>query len=128
MKGSSLFDSSYFGGAGYKADDRQAVKARPGCRYISELLSLSGVARENQDEDFFLKSLFPEKYDFVKEEEEKIESYVHKKDKYNGGWVMYHFGLPPGKKLGSVLKAIKEKFNEQDVEEEEMKRFVKSLL
>jgi len=121
---SPLFDSDDYVGQTMNHSDRKRVRAgRPSADYIRNKLIESDKHRTITDPDFFLKKLFPDMYDKLREEMIRIDSIVIPKSKYNGEWLMKTFPqIKPGPVIGKVLKFWHEKYGDKldDVEEEEL--------
>ncbi len=130
ISSSPLFDSSYFIG-GMKADDRQAIKARSGAAYLSEKLKNLNKNKQIQDEDYFLKTIFPNIYIKIESEKQNINNFViPPKTKYDGNWIMSTFGIGPGKQVGDILKKMQSNFGDQidNAPEQKIINFVKGLI
>ena len=121
ISSSPLFSSSYYVGQTMNNSDRKRVRSgRPSADYIRESLIKINKSRSVEDEDFFLKTLYPEYYKNLNVEIEKIENSVIVKCKYDGLWAMANFPtLQPGPNVGKVLKFWINKYGEdlKDVEE-----------
>ena len=130
-----MFDSNDYKGQTMNHSDRKRVRAgRPSADYIRK--SLIGLNKHKQidDPDYFLKKLFPEKYQMLLDKQKEIESFTPVKSKYGGDWVMANFPqVKPGPILGKIKQHWIQKYgdNLDNVPEDELKRdtdlYLKSL-
>jgi hypothetical protein len=135
ISGSPMFDSDDYKGQTMNHSDRKRVRAgRPSADYIRK--SLIGLNKHKQisDPDYFLKRLFPEKYQMLLDKQKEIESFTPVKSKYGGEWLMANFPqLKPGPMLGKIKQYWTQKYgdNLDNVPEDELKRdtdiYIKSL-
>ena len=135
ISSSPLFDSNDYKGQTMNHSDRKRVRAgRPSADYIRK--SLIGLNKHKQidDPDYFLKKLFPEKYQMLLDKQKEIESFTPVKSKYGGDWVMANFPqVKPGPILGKIKQHWIQKYgdNLDNVPEDELKRdtdlYLKSL-
>ena len=135
ISSSPLFDSNDYKGQTMNHSDRKRVRAgRPSADYIRK--SLIGLDKHKQisDPDYFLKKLFPEKYQMLLDKQKEIESFTPIKSKYGGDWVMANFPqVKPGPTLGKIKQHWIQKYgdNLDNVPEDELKRdtdlYLKSL-
>jgi len=132
---SPFFDSKYYTGQDMNHSDKKRVRAgRPSADYIRKKLIELNKSRTIEDDDYFLKSLYPEYYKKLQDEIHRIETTVVPKSKYNGGWLMANFSqIKPGPLVGKILKFWHDKYgdNLDNVDEEELKistsEYLKSL-
>lgn len=128
---SPLFDVSFFEDNQMRAVDRQAVRKRKGSEYLYSQIRALNIHRTIDDEDYFFKRLFPQRYEEVELEKAKINSQKPAQSKkYNGGWLMDHFHIKPGPQIGRLLKAMNDKFGEglEEAPEENVYDFVADQL
>ena len=135
ISSSPMFDSNDYKGQTMNHSDRKRVRAgRPSADYIRK--SLIGLNKHKQidDPDYFLKKLFPEKYQMLLDKQKEIESFTPIKSKYGGDWVMANFPqVKPGPILGKIKQHWIQKYgdNLDNVPEDELKRdtdlYLKSL-
>ncbi len=128
IKQSPMWDSGWF--EKLTRNDRRSYLIRPGFKHLIDKLREMKRERQIQDDDYFLKNLFPKEYSRVEKEKEKIEQERHQKPRYSGMWLMVNFGLKPGPKVGEILQALKEKFGDDldKMPEDEVKEFVRKML
>lgn len=128
---SPLFNTSMLAPEGFACDDRQSEKRRPGFTDILCKIRETNINNRIQDEDFFLKTLYPLEYQKVEEEKKALneKTYAQSK-KYDGHWIMMNFGLKPGKQIGLIMKSLYNKYGDkiEDIPEVEVKDFVKKIL
>ena len=135
ISSSPMFDSNDYKGQSMNHSDRKRVRAgRPSADYIRK--SLIGLNKHKQisDPDYFLKRLFPDKYQMLLDKQKEIESFTPVKSKYGGEWLMANFPqLKPGPILGKIKQHWLQKYgdNLDNVPEDELKRdtdiYIKSL-
>ena len=135
ISSSPMFDSNDYKGQTMNHSDRKRVRAgRPSADYIRT--SLIGLNKHKQisDPDYFLKKLFPDKYQMLLDKQKEIESFTPVKSKYGGEWLMANFPqLKPGPILGKIKQHWLQKYgdNLDNVPEDELKRdtdiYIKSL-
>lgn len=135
ISSSPFFDSDNYRGQTMNHSDRKRVRAgRPSADYIRNSLIDINKHRTIDDPDYFLKNLFPEKYQSYLDKIKEIESFTPVKSKYDGDWLMTNFPqLKPGPILGKIKQFWTQKYgNDLDnVSEDELidqtKIFIKSL-
>ena len=134
ISSSPMFDSDDYKGQTMNHSDRKRVRAgRPSADYIRK--SLIGLNKHKQisDSDYFLKKLFPDKYQMLLDKQKEIESFTPVKSKYGGDWIMQNFNVKPGPMLGKIKQYWLQKYgdNLDNVPEDELKRdtdiYIKSL-
>jgi hypothetical protein len=134
ISSSPMFDSDDYKGQTMNHSDRKRVRAgRPSADYIRK--SLIGLNKHKQisDPDYFLKRLFPDKYQMLLDKQKEIESFTPVKSKYGGDWIMQNFNVKPGPMLGKIKQYWLQKYgdNLDNVPEDELKRdtdiYIKSL-
>lgn len=113
IKDSPLFDSDYYKGIGFNNSDRKRVRVgRKSADYIRNGLKDLNKHRTIDDNDYFLKTLFPEYYKNLQNEIEKIKTTVIPKSIYNGDFIIKNFNIKPGPIIGKIQKFLKDKFGE----------------
>ena len=135
ISSSPMFDSDDYKGQTMNHSDRKRVRAgRPSADYIRT--SLIGLNKHKQisDSDYFLKKLFPDKYQMLLDKQKEIESFTPIKSKYGGEWLMANFPqLKPGPILGKIKQYWTQKYgdNLDNVPEDELRKdtdtYIKSL-
>jgi hypothetical protein len=135
ISSSPMFDSDDYKGQTMNHSDRKRVRAgRPSADYIRK--SLIGLNKHKQisDPDYFLKKLFPDKYQMLLDKQKEIESFTPVKSKYGGEWLMANFPqLKPGPILGKIKQYWTQKYgdNLDNVPEDELRKdtdtYIKSL-
>ncbi len=135
ISSSPMFDSDDYKGQTMNHSDRKRVRAgRPSADYIRK--SLIGLNKHKQisDPDYFLKRLFPDKYQMLLDKQKEIESFTPFKSKYGGEWLMANFPqLKPGPILGKIKQYWTQKYgdNLDNVPEDELRKdtdtYIKSL-
>jgi len=135
ISSSPMFDSDDYKGQTMNHSDRKRVRAgRPSADYIRT--SLIGLNKHKQisDPDYFLKRLFPDKYQMLLDKQKEIESFTPVKSKYGGEWLMANFPqLKPGPILGKIKQYWLQKYgdNLDNVPEDELRQntdiYIKSL-
>lgn len=94
---SDLFDSNYLSSNDLNRGDRKRMRAgRPSARDLKGKLIALNKSRTQMDDDYYLKTLFPDKYADYLSKCKAIEDYVQPKSKYNGHWLINNFGIKPG--------------------------------
>lgn len=101
---SDLFDSNHLVGSDLNRGDRKRMRSgRPSARELKNKLVDLDKRRIQMDDDFYFKTLFPEKYSEYLLKCKEIEDYVPPKSKYNGNWLMKNFTeIKPGPIIGKV--------------------------
>lgn len=135
ISSSPMFDSDNYKGQTMNHSDRKRVRAgRPSADYIRKSLINLNKHRTIDDPDYFLKKLFPDKYQAYLDKIKEIESFTPVKSKYGGEWLMANFPqLKPGPILGKIKQFWTQKYGDQldNVPEDELKRetdiYIKSL-
>ena len=134
ISSSSMFDSNDYKGQTMNHSDRKRVRAgRPSADYIRT--SLIGLNKHKQisDPDYFLKRLFPDKYQMMLDKQKEIESFTPVKSKYGAEWIMQNFNIKPGPMLGKIKQYWLQKYgdNLNNVPEDELRKdtdtYIKSL-
>ena len=135
ISSSPMFDSDDYKGQTMNHSDRKRVRAgRPSADYVRT--SLIGLNKHKQisDPDYFLKKLFPDKYQMLLDKQKEIESFTPVKSKYGGEWLMANFPqLKPGPILGKIKQYWLQKYgdNLDNVPEDELRQdtdiYIKSL-
>jgi hypothetical protein len=134
ISSSPMFDSDYYKGQTMNHSDRKRVRAgRPSADYIRT--SLIGLNKHKQisDPDYFLKKLFPDKYQMLLDKQKEIESFTPVKSKYGGEWIMQNFDIKPGPMLGKIKQFWTQKYGDQldNVPEDELRKdtdiYIKSI-
>ena len=134
ISSSPMFDSNDYKGQTMNHSDRKRVRAgRPSADYIRT--SLIGLNKHKQisDPDYFLKRLFPDKYQMLLDKQKEIESFTPIKSKYGGDWIMKNFNIKPGPMLGKIKQYWTQKYgdNLDNVPEDELRKdtdtYIKSL-
>jgi hypothetical protein len=134
ISSSPMFDSDDYKGQTMNHSDRKRVRAgRPSADYIRK--SLIGLNKHKQisDPDYFLKKLFPDKYQMLLDKQKEIESFTPVKSKYGGEWIMQNFNIKPGPMLGKIKQYWLQKYgdNLDNVPEDELRKdtdtYIKSL-
>jgi hypothetical protein len=134
ISSSPMFDSNDYKGQTMNHSDRKRVRAgRPSADYIRT--SLIGLNKHKQisDPDYFLKRLFPDKYQMMLDKQKEIESFTPVKSKYGGEWIMQNFNIKPGPMLGKIKQYWLQKYgdNLDNVPEDELRKdtdtYIKSL-
>jgi hypothetical protein len=126
ISSSPMFDSNDYKGQTMNHSDRKRVRAgRPSADYIRK--SLIGLNKHKQisDPDYFLKRLFPDKYQMLLDKQKEIESFTPVKSKYGGEWLMANFPqLKPGPILGKIKQHWLQKYgdNLDNVPEDELRK------
>jgi len=125
-----LMDKKFFEYTELVRRDREAFDVRPGVEEINKKIVDSGKTRQIEDDDYFFKKYFPQKYSEYLTEVEETNKKNNIQKKYSGQWLMNKFGMKPGPEMGKVLKKITDKFkdNLENTSEEEVSNFVKSLM
>jgi hypothetical protein len=134
ISSSPMFDSNDYKGQTMNHSDRKRVRAgRPSADYVRT--SLIGLNKHKQisDPDYFLKKLFPDKYQMLLDKQKEIESFTPVKSKYGGDWIMQNFNIKPGPVLGKIKQYWLQKYgdNLDNVPEDELRKdtdtYIKSL-
>lgn len=107
-----LFDSKYMDGCDTNHGDRKRMRAaRPSAQAIKNGLIDLNKSRVQPDDDFFLKTLYPEIYDDYVAKCKLINETEHFKPKYNGKWLLEKYPhMSPGPVVGAVLNRLKREF------------------
>jgi len=134
ISSSPMFDSNDYKGQTMNHSDRKRVRAgRPSADYIRK--SLIGLNKHKQisDPDYFLKQLFPDKYQMLLDKQKEIESFTPVKSKYGGDWIMQNFNVKPGPILGKIKQYWLQKYGDNldnvpdDVLRQDTDIYIKSL-
>jgi len=125
ISSSPMFDSDDYKGQTMNHSDRKRVRAgRPSADYIRK--SLIGLNKHKQisDPDYFLKRLFPDKYQMLLDKQKEIESFTPVKSKYGGEWIMQNFNVKPGPMLGKIKQYWLQKYGDSldNVPEDELRK------
>ena len=135
ISSSPMFDSDDYKGQTMNHSDRKRVRAgRPSADYIRKSLINLNKHKTIDDPDYFLKKLFPDKYQAYLDKIKEIESFTPVKSKYGGEWLMANFPqLKPGPILGKIKQYWTQKYGDQldNVPEDQLKKdtdiYIKSL-
>ena len=135
ISSSPMFDSNDYKGQTMNHSDRKRVRAgRPSADYIRTSLIGLNKYKQISDPDYFLKKLFPDKYQMLLDKQKEIESFTPVKSKYGGEWLMANFPqLKPGPILGKIKQYWTQKYgdNLDNVPEDELRKdtdtYIKSL-
>lgn len=134
ISSSPMFDSDNYKGQTMNHSDRKRVRAgRPSADYIRKSLIGLNKHKTIDDPDYFLKKLFPEKYQSYLDKIKEIESFTPVKSKYGGEWIMQNFNVKPGPVLGKIKQFWTQKYGDQldNVPEDQLRRdtdiYIKSL-
>jgi hypothetical protein len=134
ISSSPMFDSNDYKGQTMNHSDRKRVRAgRPSADYIRTSLINLNKHKTINDPDYFLKKLFPDKYQSYLDKIQEIESFTPVKSKYGGEWIMQNFDIKPGPMLGKIKQFWTQNYGNQldNVPEDELKRetdiYIKSL-
>jgi hypothetical protein len=129
-----MFDSNDYKGQTMNHSDRKRVRAgRPSADYIRKSLIDLNKHKQISDSDYFLKRLFPDKYQMLLDKQKEIESFTPIKSKYGGDWIMQNFNVNPGPVLGKIKQYWIQKYgdNLDNVPEDELRKdtdtYIKSL-
>jgi len=126
-----FIDSSWFMHENLISKDKQSQNRRKGADYILDKLKSLNLKGKITDEDYFFKTLYPEKYKEVEEQKVALnqKAYV-KASNYNGYWLMNKFGIKPGPQIGNILRLMTQKYGDQldNVPEPEAIEFVKGIM
>lgn len=127
---SPMLDYDYFKPVNMNVDQRKDAKGRDNISYMLDLIGKIKPKASIYDEDHFLKKLYPNYYEKVKKEIDRIEKETYLQSKYNGQWLIDTFGLKPGPVIGDILRQLTKQFgnNIESASEEEVKKFVEKLL
>lgn len=132
ISSTDLFDSEYLENDGQNVSDRKRL--RPGrtlATEIKEKLIALNKRRTQPDEDHYLKTLFPQKYEEMLAKAKEIETKTVQKAVYSGAWLMANFPeLKPGPVIGKIGKHLQQMFGEKlnDAPEETVKTAVADYL
>jgi len=101
---SDLFDSQQVSDTGMNRGDRKRSRpSRPTAKAIRDGLVALNKTRKMEDEDHFLKQEFPQHYQKLQAEIEKIDNKTISKSKYGGEWLMRNFPeIKPGPTIGKI--------------------------
>ena len=115
LASTDLFDSSYLSGEEYNRSDRKRIRpGRTGANELKDKLVAMNKHRTQPDDDYYLKTLFPQKYADLMKKAHEIESYVVPKSAYNGKWVLANFPqLKPGPIIGKLTLHLSNKFGDK---------------
>ena len=134
ISSSPMFDSDNYKGQTMNHSDRKRVRAgRRSADYIRKSLIGLNKHRTINDPDYFLKKLFPDKYQSYLDKIKEIESFTPVKSKYGGEWIMQNFNVKPGPVLGKIKQFWTQKYGNQldNVPEDQLRRdtdiYIKSL-
>ncbi len=112
ISSTDLFDSKYFSDGDFNRSDRRRLRHnRTVANEIKDILVDMNKNRTQPDNDFFVKKLFPKKYEYYMEQVDEIENKVVAKSKYNGEWIIKNFPqLKPGPIIGKILQYLQTSF------------------
>ena len=130
---SPFFDSDDYKGQTMNHSDRKRVRSgRPTADYAREALISANKHRQNDDFEYYLKKLFPDKYTKLKTDENAIENTaLPPKGKYGGEWLLSKFPeLKAGPIIGKVKKYWVDTYGQEldNVPEEELYSKTKEFL
>lgn len=130
MLESPMLDYTQFQSKNMNTGQRKDVKGRDNIKYVLDKVRDSYQKASIFDEDYFLKKIYPDYYDKLKEETDKIEKETYIQSKYSGKWLIDNFGLKPGPIIGDILRQLTKKFGDdiENANEEEVKKFVEKLI
>lgn len=115
ISSTDLFDSKYLQGDDLNFSDRKRL--RPGRTLATEIkdkLIALNKTRTQPDEDHYLKTLFPQKYEELMKKVQEIENTVAPKSPFGGKWVMANFPqLKPGPIIGKITLHLFQKFGDK---------------
>ena len=112
ISSSDLFDSDYFTGEGFNRGDRQRLRTgRKIAQEIRDKLISLNKHKIQEDNDYYFKKLFPQKYEELIKKEQDIENYITPKTVYNGKWILDTFPeIKPGPNVGKIKLHLFNKF------------------
>lgn len=130
IKTSPLFDVRQYTTDLNRGDLKKMRSARKSAQYIRDELIKSNQHRSIEDDDYFFKQLFPQKYAEVESEKQKLNTPVVKTSKYTGDWLINTFHLKPGKVIGQVKDFLNTQYgdNLDNVPEDQVIGAVKQYL
>ena len=131
ISSSPLFDSEYYKSMGMNNSDRKRCRiGRPSADYIRNKLRGFDKQRSVNDDDYFLKKLYPQYYDKLQKDIEEINKTVVNTAKYTGEWLINQFNVKPGPIIGKIKLYWKEKFGDDidSVPEEQVIQATKEFL
>lgn len=131
ISSSPLFDSEFYKSMGMNNSDRKRCRiGRPSADFIRNKLRSLDKTRSIDDDDYFLKSLYPNYYQKLLKDIEDIDRIVVNTVKYTGEWLMQHFNIKPGPIIGKIKLMWKEKFGDDidNVPEEQIIQITKNFL
>jgi hypothetical protein len=114
VSSSPLFDSQDYGGQDFNHSDRKRVRAgRPTADYIRQGLINLNISRKTDNFEYYLKTLFPEKYAATQEKIKELETKVVAVKKYTGEWILNNFNIKPGPIITDIKNYWKELFGDK---------------
>ncbi len=114
ISSSPFFDSKMYVGQDMNHSDRKRVRSgRPTADYIRKKLIESNKHRSLDDEDYFLKKIYPKYYEKVLASIHEIENKVVFKPKYNGEWILKNFDIKPGPIINKIKNFWVEVYGDQ---------------
>lgn len=132
ISSSDLFDSKYLKPDELNVSDRKRLRAgRVIATEIKDKLIALNKHRTQPDDDYYVKTLFPEIYRKLTAEMQRIESTTVPKTVYGGKWIMTNFPqLKPGPVIGKITQHLYQKFgdNLDTTAEETVKQTVADYL
>lgn len=130
MLESPMLDYTQFQSKNMNTSQRKDVKGRDNIKYILDKVRDAYQKASIFDEDHFLKKLYPDYYDKLIKEIDRIEKETYIQSKYNGKWLIDNFGLKPGPIIGDILRQLTKKFGDdiENADEEIVRKFVETLL
>jgi len=130
IKTSPLFDVRQYTTDLNSGDLKKMRSARKSAQYIRDELIKSNQHRSIEDNDHFFKQLFPQKYEWVESEKQRLNVPVIKTSKYTGEWIIKTFNLKPGKVIGQVKDFLNNRYGDDldNVPEDQVIATVKQYL
>ena len=114
ISSSPFFDSKDYQGQDFNHSDRKRVRAgRPTADYVRQHLIMLNKHRSIDDFEYYLKKLYPDKYQALKDMENEIENQVSlPPKKYDGNWLIKTFNLKPSPIINQIKNHWKELFGD----------------
>jgi len=132
ISSSPLFDSDYYKNMMLNNSDRKRCRiGRKSADEIRNKLSSMNKHRSIEDNDHFLKKLYPNYYKNLQREIEKIENVVVITKKYTGDWILQNFPqIKPGKVINQIKTYWKSLYNDNidGVPEETLKQVTQNYI
>ena len=126
---SPFMDSTYYHHDNLVQSDRKSEK-RPVILYVDNAIRDLNIYRKNDDDDYFLKKYFHDKYQLVLNKIKEFDEYIAPKSKYDGNWLIRNFNLKPSPLIGRVLQQLYKIYSDklENTSEVEVKHVVNRLL